>query len=257
MSPDGPGAAVEPALMERLGLKLGDRFAIGDASFVARAILTKEPDRLGRGFALGPSVIVARPALERSGLIAADSLFGETVRVAFPDARDPGAAIKDLQRRFSGAGVDFRGRNEAAAGLGRLIDQLEYVLGFIGLSSLIAGGLGVSTAVSSYLDSRKLSIAVLKALGARAATVRDVYLLQVAVLAGLGIGIGLAIGGGRAPGPGRGGEGSAAHSGPLRPLPGAARQGRPVRRACGRGLLAHAPGPASARRHPPPSFAAS
>ena len=193
-TPLGPGAAVEPALLQRLGLKLGDRFMIGDAGFVVRAILTKEPDRLGRGFALGPSVIVARAALERSGLIAADSLFGETIRVAFPDARDPAPAIKVLQRRFSGAGVDVRGRNEAAAGLGRLIDQLEYFLGFIGLASLIAGGLGVTTAVSSYLENRKPSIAVLKALGARASTVRDVYLLQIAVLTALGVGIGLAIG---------------------------------------------------------------
>lgn len=193
-TPLGPGAAVEPALLERLGLKLGDRFMIGDAAFVARAILTKQPDRLGRGFALGPSVIVSRAALERSGLIAADSLFGETVRVAFPDARDPAPAIASLQKAFSRAGVDVRGRNEAAAGLGRLIDQLEYFLGFIGLASLIAGGLGVTTAVSSYLESRKSSIAVLKALGARAGTVRDIYLVQIGVLTALGVGIGLAIG---------------------------------------------------------------
>ena len=190
----GPGAAVETALMQRLGLKPGDRFRIGDAAFVARAVLTKEPDRLGRGFSLGPSVMVSRSALESSGLIAADSLFGETVRVAFPDARDPAPAIRSLQRRFSGAGVEVRGRNEAAAGLGQLIDQLEYFLGFIGLASLIAGGLGVTTAVSSYLESRKPSIAVLKALGARAGVVRDIYLVQIAVLTALGVGLGLAVG---------------------------------------------------------------
>ena len=190
----GPGAAVEPALMQRLGLKLGDSFRVGDAAFVARAVLLKEPDRLGRGFSLGPGVMVSRAALESSGLIAADSLFGETIRVAFPDARDPAPAIRTLQQRFSGSGVDVRGRNEAAAGLGRLIDQLEYFLGFIGLASLIAGGLGVTTAVSSYLESRKSSIAVLKALGARAGTVRDLYLVQIAVLTALGVGLGLAVG---------------------------------------------------------------
>jgi len=48
-----PGVAVEPALLDRLGLRLGQRFTIGNEVFVARAVLTAEPDRIGR-FALGP-----------------------------------------------------------------------------------------------------------------------------------------------------------------------------------------------------------
>ncbi len=194
VGPDGVGAAVEPALLDRLNIKVGDRFLVGDTLLVVRAALLDEPDRLGRGFALGPRVIVARAALENSGLVAADSLFGETVRVAFPNARDPGPVIADLQHRFPGGGAQIRGRNDAAAGLKRLIDQLEYFLGFIGLSSLLAGGLGVSTAVSSYLESRKPGIAVLKALGADTALIRNLYLLQIGALALLGIAIGLAVG---------------------------------------------------------------
>ncbi len=193
-SPAGLGAAVEPALMQRLGLRIGDSLQLGDARFVVRAALTSEPDRLGRGFALGPAVIVARAALERSGLVAGDSLFGETVRVAFDRPRDPKQVIADLQHRFPNAGAYYRERNDAAAGLKRLIDQLEYFLGFIGLASLIAGGLGVSTAVMSYLERRKAAIAVLKALGADAALVRNVYLIQIAALSALGVAIGLAVG---------------------------------------------------------------
>ncbi len=193
-SPQGPGAAVEPALLDRLGLKVGQPFLIGDTTFVVRAVLTGEPDRLGRGFALGPGVIVSRAALERSGLIAADSLFGETVRVAFDRARDPAAVIAALQAHGASGGVRLRGRNDAAAGLRRLIDQLEYFLGFIGLSSLLAGGLGVSTAVASYLEARKPGIAVLKAMGAETATIRDLYLLQIGALAAVGVAIGLVIG---------------------------------------------------------------
>ena len=193
-SPLGPGAAVEPALLERLGLKVGQAFLLGDATFVVRAVLVGEPDRLGRGFALGPGVIVSRAALERSGLIAADSLFGETVRVQFPHPHDPVPVIAALEKRFPSGGVRLRGRNDAAAGLRRLVDQLEYFLSFIGLASLLAGGLGVSTAVSSYLETRKPGIAVLKALGADTATIRDLYLLQIGALASLGVAIGLAVG---------------------------------------------------------------
>ncbi len=191
---DVAGAAVEPELMSRLHIALGQQFLIGDTPFVARALLIKEPDRLARGFALGPSVLVAKAALDRSGLISNDALFGETIRIALPPGASPAAAIVTLTRAFPNGGFRARGRNEAAAGLGRLIDQLEFFLSFIGLAALLAGGLGVSSAVSTYLGARRPSIAVLKALGAEGALIRNVYLIQIGVLAALGVAIGLVIG---------------------------------------------------------------
>ena len=191
---DAPGAAVEATLLDRLHLRVGDRVRIGDARFTIGAVLLNEPDRLARGFALGPRVIVGRPALERSGLIEADSLFGESARIAFADAHDPRSALSALKRVLASGDAELRGRNEAAAGLHKLIDQLEYFLSFIGLTSLLAGGLGVSTAVSSFLESRREGIAVLKSLGASSALIRDTYLLQLAVMSGLGILAGLAAG---------------------------------------------------------------
>jgi len=189
-----PGAAVEPALLDRLHLAVGQRFLIGDQPFVVRAVLISEPDRLGRGFALGPGVMVSRPVLENSGLLGADALFGETIRIALPPDAKPAVVAKALVKAFPQGGFRARGRNEAAAGLDRLIDQLEFFLGCIGLASLLAGGLGVSSAVSTYLEARKSSIAVLKALGADGALIRNLYLIQIGALAALGIGIGLMIG---------------------------------------------------------------
>lgn len=189
-----PGAVAEPELLERLGLRQGSAFSVGDLKLVVRGVIKSEPDKLGRGFSLGPGVMIARAALERSGLVEADSLFGETVRIGLPPAIRPEAVISKLQHQFPEGGFRLRGRKDAAAGLGRLIDQLEFFLSFIGLAALLAGGLGVSSAVSSYLDARKPSIAVLKALGADGAMIRNIYLLQIAILATLGIGIGLAIG---------------------------------------------------------------
>ena len=188
-----PGAAVDPALFDRLGLRLGQPFRLGDAWFIARARLISEPDTLSRGFALGPAVMVDRDALERSGLVGADDLYGETVRIALRPGLSLATALAEL-KRAAGDGVRVRGRDDAAAGLGRLIDQLQFFLGFIGLASLLAGGLGVSTAVGAHLETRKTSIAVLKALGASGATVRDIYLIQVAALAALGVAIGLVVG---------------------------------------------------------------
>ena len=187
-----PGAAVEQALLDRLGLKIGQPFKVGNEALVAMAVLAGEPDRMSRGFALGPRVLTGASAVQAGGFLEG-SLFGETARVALPEGVDPKAAGQVLQRALP-PGIRLRDRYDAAPGIRRLIDRLEYFLGFIGLASLVAGGLGVSQAVGAYLDAKKPSIAALKALGADGALIRNLYLAQIAILAAIGIAIGVAIG---------------------------------------------------------------
>ncbi|CAN5534340.1 FtsX-like permease family protein [soil metagenome] len=189
-----PGAAVEPALLDRLHLKLGDRFQAGPVTLVARAVLVSEPDGLSRGFSLGPRVMVRGDVLQRSGLLVPGGLSARTVRIALPAGQDPRALGKTTVAKFPDSGLQARDRLDAAPGARRLIDQLEYFLGFIGLASLVAGGLGVAGAVGAYLATREPSIAVLKALGASGALIRNLYLIQIGLLAVLGVAIGLAIG---------------------------------------------------------------
>ncbi len=188
-----PGAAVDPRLLDRLHLRLGQTFLIGDVHFAVRAALKSEPDVLSRGFALGGAVLVRRTVLDRSGLIGAGDLFGETVRIALRPGLTLSGALDSL-RPVAADGVRLRDRTDAAGGLRRLIGQVQFFLGFIGLAALLAGGLGVSTAVTAYLETRRPSIAILKVLGAPGAMVRNIYGLQVGALALLGIAIGLAIG---------------------------------------------------------------
>ena len=191
---DAEGVAVEQPLLERLGLKLGDRFQVGNVPVAARAVLLAEPDRLARGFALGPRVLARSAILDRGGFWAPGLPTAETARIAL----SPGVSLAAAHRTIAGAlprgAFRVRDRNDAAPGFKRLIDQLEYFLGFIGLAALVAGGLGVSGAVGAYLEARKPSIAALKALGADGPLIRNLYLIQISVLAALGIGLGLAAG---------------------------------------------------------------
>jgi putative ABC transport system permease protein len=191
---DAPPAAVEQGLLDRTGLRLGDRFKIGNAAFTATAVLVSEPDRLTRGFSLGPRVLVRRAAFEAAGYIGGPGFGGETARLALRPGLEPRTAIAALRKALPKSALQMRDRADVAPGVRRLIDQLEYFLGFIGLASLVAGGLGVAGAVSAYLESRKPSIAVLKALGASAALVRNLYFLQIMALTCLGVAIGLAAG---------------------------------------------------------------
>ncbi len=60
-----PGAVMERALIDRLGLTIGGTFALGTQSFVLSAEILREPDSAGAGFALGPRTLVTREALDR------------------------------------------------------------------------------------------------------------------------------------------------------------------------------------------------
>ncbi len=199
LKPDGEaaGAAVEQALFDKLHLKIGTRFRVGNVPVVARAVLVSEPDRLSRGFSLGPRVLTRAEVVERGGFLVPGLPFGETARIALK----PGASLVPAERALRGAmkaagptGYRLHDRTDATPGLSRLIDELEYFLGFIGLASLVAGGLGVFGAVSAFVESKTTSIAILKAVGARGDLPRDVYLIQIGLLAALGVSIGLIVG---------------------------------------------------------------
>jgi len=192
------GAAVEKPLLDRLRLKIGDHFLAGNEPLVVRAILVAEPDRLSRGFALGPRVLTRLATVEAGGFLTPGLPFDETARIALPPGESLAAGKAGLKRALASGSRDggyrLRDRADAAPGARRLIDELEYFLGFIGLASLVAGGLGVFGAVSAYLEIKAPSIAVLKALGADGALARNVYLIQIGILAALGVAIGLAVG---------------------------------------------------------------
>jgi len=192
--PGAAGAVVEQALLDRLHLKIGDSFLAGNVPLTVRGVLMEEPDRLSRGFALGPRVLTRLDVVQSGGFLATGLPYGETARVLLPAGAPLVKAKAQLTTALHGA-ARIRDREDAAPGIHRLIDQLEYFLGFIGLASLVAGGLGVYGAVNAYLENRKPVIATLKALGAEGALVRDIYLVQIALLAALGVVIGLVVGG--------------------------------------------------------------
>jgi len=192
------GAIVEPNLIARLGLKIGDRFKVGSALFELRAEIVSEPDRIGDGFALGPRVMIAGDALAATALLQPGSLASFHYRIKRPEnARDAGAIksyAESLQQDFPNAGWRIQDRSDSAPGLRRFVERVALFLSFVGLTALVVGGVGVANAVKSYLDGKRDVIAIFKSLGASGSLIFRLYLAQVMALAFVGITIGLAIG---------------------------------------------------------------
>jgi putative ABC transport system permease protein len=189
-----PGAIMDPVLIDRLALQIGDTFRLGTQGFRLTAALTREPDSASTGFALGPRTVVRTEALANSGLLTTGSLFETRYRLTLPPGTDLQALEDQAEEAFRDKGMRWTDSRNAAPGIEAFIDRIGSFLVLVGLAGLAVGGVGISAAIRSYLDGKTETIATLKTLGAEGGLIFRVYLWQTALLAGLGIALGLALG---------------------------------------------------------------
>ena len=188
------GAAVEDALLIRLGIKPGDSIRIGDADFVVRARIVTEPDRVVGGFTLGPRVMLSREGLTRAGLVVEGSLINYTYKIAFAGETTPEEFRTAEELAFPEARWEVSDRTNAIPRVTRFVEQATMFLTLIALTALIVGAVGAGQAVEAFLERRRETIATLKAMGAEGGEIFLIYLVQIMAVACIGLVLGLALG---------------------------------------------------------------
>lgn len=189
-----PGAVMQPLLISRLGVEVGDTVRLGEQEFRLMAELVSEPDPSRAGFGLGPRTIVALPALEGSGLLSEGSLFSSKYRLDLPDGTDLAAMETRALTELEGSGARWTDARNATPRIEEFVTRLGAFLVLVGLSGLAVGGVGISAALRSYLAGKVQVIATLRSIGADQRTIFLTYFFQVGVLAVLGILGGLILG---------------------------------------------------------------
>lgn len=191
---DGNGAVMDRALVDRLGLEVGDMFSLGTGRYELRAVLEREPDSAGGGFSLGPRTLLRTQALQGSGLLAPGTLYESRYRLALPVGTDLAALRTQAEQAFRDSGMRWRDSRNGAPGIARFVERMGAFLVLVGLAGLAVGGVGVSSAVRAYVARKTHVIATLRALGASNRVILWAYLLQLGVLALLGVAMGLILG---------------------------------------------------------------
>ncbi|MBK8084382.1 MAG: FtsX-like permease family protein [Devosia sp.] len=187
------GLVADPLLLDRLGLALGDELRVGAARFALRGTVTRLPDQLAAGLTLGVPVLMSVEALDATGILEPGVLARYRYRLLLETSgfEDAAAAIRSA---FPDAGFQLSAPRDATADLSRFFDIFGRFLTIVGLSTLLVGGVGVSSAVAAYVTDRQRSIATMKALGATGARITAHFLTQVMLLVAIGIVLGLALG---------------------------------------------------------------
>lgn len=194
---DGIASAVmDPVLADRMGLAIGDSFALGATQFRLAARLMREPDSSGAGIGLGPRTLVRKVDLDGSGLLEAGSMYETNYRLALPAGTDLDAAEARAETHFEGEGIRWRDSRRAAGGVERFVNRISSFLVLVGLAGLAVGGVGIAQAVRAWAERKTETIATLKAMGAGTSLIRMIFMSQVVVVGVLGIVIGVALGAG-------------------------------------------------------------
>ncbi|MBS0241870.1 MAG: FtsX-like permease family protein [Proteobacteria bacterium] len=191
------GAIVDPVLLERLGVKVGDTLQLGRSQIRIAATLNSEPDKISDRFTVGPRVFVSLETLEGSGLADPGGLVRWRYAILLGAGSDR-PALKTFRMAANAAmpeaGFAFNDRLNPSPSVTRTLDQLRQFLTLIGLASLMIGGVGVANAVKAYVDRRRKAIAAMKSLGASRRQIFEMHLVQVMALAAAGTVLGLGVG---------------------------------------------------------------
>lgn len=193
----GRSVAVEPILLERLGVKLGDEIRVGEASLVVATTIEAEPDGLSDRLTYGPRVLMSVATLETTGLVKPGTLVRWRYALDLGDDPSPATlvALRDEHKRDLGqSGFTVTDRRDPSPQVTRTIERLRQFLTLLGLTALIVGGVGVASAVATFIDRRRKVIATMKSVGATSGQVFALLLAQVMAMAAVGVAIGLVLG---------------------------------------------------------------
>lgn len=187
-------AWVDPGLLDRLDIAQGDSVRLGDTEVRLTGLIANEPDRLSEGFSLGPPMLVSEATLADAGLVRTGSMARFKYRVKLPaDANVDDLAVS-FTAQFPLGGWDHRTRDRASPGADRLMANMGQFLTLVGLAALFIAGIGIAGAVTSWLESRRGSIATLKVLGASSGDVMRLHVVQVVAASLVGVFAGLVLG---------------------------------------------------------------
>jgi putative ABC transport system permease protein len=190
-----PGKAiVDPSVLDRLDLAIGDRLDIGESSFEIIDVIGRESIRPVEFFNFGPRIFVPAVDLEKMDLVRKGSRvqYEALLKVADQSLIDN---IADRIREKTVLGQE-RVATYATAGssVKRFFDNLLFFLSLISVFTLLLAGIGMQSSLAALLRQKEKSFAILRSLGATGSFLLRHYLLIVLILSGIGCSLGVVSG---------------------------------------------------------------
>ncbi|WP_395343848.1 ABC transporter permease [Ningiella sp. W23] len=186
------GVAIDRVLAQRYRLKISDTVYIGDLTLTIRAVILEQPDRRLSASWRGAPVMLSEDAMNASGLLSAGSRIEYEYRVKTNHSAKDWKA--DFIAQFPNTEWEIQTFEDRSERIAQRLSQVASGLLIVAFSTLFIGGLGVFNSISVYLQSKRETIATLKACGLRDGRIGRVFIIQIAILALISGLIGVAFG---------------------------------------------------------------
>ncbi len=188
--PENGHAWVDAPLLEALGLKLGDRLLLGDASFHISHIIAIEPDR-GAGFmSFAPRVMINSADLPATRLVQPASRI--TYRLAVAAQADAGRGAERAAQDYLGwaqelakslHGVRVESLESGRPEMRQTLDRAEKFLSLVALLSALLSAVAVALAARAFANSHLDASAMLRVLGQSQRRIALAYVVEFVSIA--------------------------------------------------------------------------
>ena len=183
-----PGTAwVDAALLEALGLKMGDALLLGDSRLTIDTIIAVEPDR-GAGFMnFAPRVMIHTQDIAGTRLIQPASRLTYRMAVAGDDKQvQTFVTWADAQVK-PGVGIGLRGvRVESLQGgrpeMSQTLDRADKFLSLVALLAALLSAVAVALSARAFAASHLDDCAMLRVLGLSQRTIAASYAIEFAMV---------------------------------------------------------------------------
>lgn len=179
----------------------GQALHIGNETLPILGIVMEDTGRQTSAFTLGPRVYVSLDFAKRSQLISSLSRSNGRILVTLLPQFTTETAQSELKSLLDSkniGGVRIQGHSDANSSITRPIRNLNIFLDQIGLATFFLAIAGSWLAISTYLKSRTLDVAILRCLGTSPFSPTIIFtgvvLIVCAIAYALGIGLGLIFG---------------------------------------------------------------
>lgn len=192
-----PGrAVVERTLLDRLGLAVGGRIILGEATLAIADVVISEPDRPVSFLAFGPRIFVAEADLPALDLLHKGSRVSHGLRLKLSPGEDPDAVAATLRALAAPDQEQVDTWRTAYSRVQRFFENFLFYLSLTAMFILLVAGIGIHGALSALLREKEGTIAAIKAVGAGTRFVMGHYLALALVLglAGVALGLGAGVG---------------------------------------------------------------
>ena len=199
-----PGSAwADAALLDALGLRLGQTLLLGDARFTLSRIIVQEPDR-GAGFiSFSPRVMVNQLDVAATGLIQPASRTNYRFAVA-GESQDVKTYVKwaadEIKKPGSESGirgVRLESLESGSPEMSQTLDRAEKFLNLVALLAALLSAVAVAIVARGFAAKHLDDCAMLRVLGQPQRTIAMAYAFEFVLVglfaSALGVAIGFAV----------------------------------------------------------------